>query len=277
MSLTALMAASCTDTDTENLNNTPQASDHALKSVTTYWQASANVLEFKDNQIIRETFLNGSVPDGYIDFTYNQFGQLFAQVHKDRNGEVVFERSLSYDTQGRLIAKNDAYYNGVQMDTITEDVVFLYDDVNNTVFADYSPTEGSPADRTFHFNTAGLLSYIDIEGSDQVLQYDGNNIININGLQFNCNYQYDSQAEVKGEYLNRYRNSFSTYQNFILYGISSPYSYSDKYLVNVDDTGVVGDFNFTYQFNQNGYPVEVHQVPVNGVTEAEVKIVIEYY
>lgn len=273
LGMAAIILVSCNDADTDNV----EIASHDLYKITTVSEGSStDVKEFANNKLIKQSVLEGGETSFYYEFSYGAHGQLSGMTGKDAQGQLIFERALIYDATGKLTAKNDTYYNLLQGTTDVENITYTYNTVNNTVFADYSPDNNTAfegnTDRTYNFNTNGLLESISVNGNIvQQFQYDGNNITNMANVDFT----YDTATEVKGAYLDIYRNQFSSYANFIIYnGYMVPSSVNDKYLLHVDENpGAAGDIDYAYQFDNDGYPVTIQVNPA--VSNAQV-ITITY-
>jgi len=254
--LIALTITSCTDTDTDVIENVPQVAGHNLYKVTT----QSTVYEFSNNKMIKQSDVGSSLSAQQYDYTYNAEGNLSAVVGTRSDGYIFFEREIIYDSKSRIIKKNDTYYNDIVTSVRTENVSFTYDEVNNIVTADYDSFDPFALDRVYYFNTNGLVSNVTYGTGNILLNYSGNDIVQWN----NMHYTYDDTTVVKGEYLNMYRNMFNTYTNFVIYnGFPVPNTISTKYITAMDDdTGTGGDVNYTYEFDADGYPTVVHEFQV---------------
>lgn len=260
MGFAALVAISCADADTDVVENT-NLSGHNLHTVTRkVGDVTLKMFEFTDNKMITETlYSGGGVDDSYV-YTYNAIGDLLTMVGTRGDGYVFFERELVYDTQHRLTEIKDTSYNDIMEQVTHQNSTITYNDVNNTVTAQYG-FELQSGPRVFHFNNNGFVSAVETGNDTIALTYDGNNITQWNQL----NFTYDTTTPVKGEYLNMYRNQFKSYVNFIVYwAFPVPTIASSNYITSINEQpGTIGDLNYTYEFDANGYPTVVHEAPTS--------------
>ncbi|TRW22998.1 hypothetical protein FMM05_14975 [Flavobacterium zepuense] len=281
--LCAIPFTSCSDSDVTDVKNVqqsvneitdepedePEIAAYELDSVIQYSGGNASVFEFSNNKMVKQSIGNQL----FYEYSYNQDGQLSSMTGKDEQGNINFTRSVSYGADKRIIAKNDTYYNNIQNTTSTENVTYIYNNANNTVTADFDSYDEYAQDRVYHFNAAGLLSKITTtDGTDiQVYEYNGNNISQMTSGSI-YGFTYDNVTAVKGEYLNMYRNQFKNYSSYIVYtGYMVVKTVTHNYLSQFTDYSGVA--NYTYQFNAEGYPVEVN---VNHPTANDEQIVIKY-
>jgi len=249
----AMFGCSGEDAATVDINqNNFKAFLSTGRQLNTVTSQDGDVYAFENNQIISYTYGSGE----YVyDYTYNNDGQLSGMIGKDAVGTVFFTRTVGYDNDGRIIAKNDAYINTLQNSTKTENVVYIYNN-DNSVTADFTSYDDTVKDRIYYFNAQGKVSHITI--NDEIVQqmtYTANNIT----VMGNTDYLYDESTPVKGHYNNMYTNQFSSYKNFVVYnGFMLAGNVSDKYLVRIDENpGEHGDVDYQYIFNDEGYPVQV--------------------
>lgn len=253
----AVTFISCSDDDNSPpIVNPPAGTD--LDTITFINGGERDIMVFEDNKIRQQRI--GNNWDGTYDlnhnYTYNQDGQLIGMIGVDKDGQTYFERTITYDAQGRIVAKNDIYYNSLQGTSSTENVVYIYDDEQNTVTADFTSDDDMVQDRTYYFNDAGLV--YKVTNGDQIaqnIQYEGNNISAIN--DYSC--VYDLETPVMGEYLNIYRNQYNSYKNFVVaHGYVVVASSANNYLTKYDNAqGIAQDVDYEYEFNEAGYPVKV--------------------
>lgn len=250
LGLAALALFSCSNDDS---NETVQAAGIELDTVTFIDGGNEGVMIFEDNKV-REYHIGPNDDDTYdsnYTYTYGADGQLTGMVSTDAQGQMTFSRVVAYDAQGRIIAKDDTYYVATAPYS-SENVVYTYNE-DNTVTADFTSYDDTVQDRTYHFNSAGLV-YKVTNGNEiaQELSYNGNNVSAIG----TTSYLYDESTPVKGEYLNIYRNMFNSYSNFVVYnGYIVPFTVSDKYMISTVNS--YETINSVYEFNEDGYPVKV--------------------
>lgn len=271
--LCAVTFTACTDNDAEVIDTSQaitqvatqsETAANELDSVVQYRGGSSmDVFEFANNKVFKHSTYNGMLTN-YVDYFFDNDGQLAAMTGKDAEGNVYFERTVTYDAEKRIIGKSDTYYNFTQNTTSVENVTYAYEDTNNTITAHFDSFNEFSTDRVYHFNTEGLLSKITkIDSTNiQVFVYDNNNIAQMGNGSIMSGFLYDNTTVVKGEYLNMYRNQFKTYSNFVVYnGFMVARVVANKYITQVTDYSGVA--NFTYQYNSEGYPVEIDEVYPN--------------
>lgn len=262
--LVLMIACSNDSQSVVNDTSTSQMSKHFLNNITIQnHPTSYDFLEFENNVLYKLSYIDSDNLHYYYEYSYNEDGQLYYMQGKDSQDQLIFERTIDYDTNGKIIGKNDIYYNLLSNTTSVENVIYIYNDQNNTVTADFTSFDELVNDRVYYFGENGLLLKITEAGNTvQEFNYDGNNIITNNY----ASYIYDNETEVKGEYLNIYKNQFNSYANFVLYnGYMVPTAVNDKYMLEIDgEPGLLNDVTFSYEFDEQGYPIEENRSSVSG-------------
>lgn len=257
--IAALLLVACSGEDTAGVNDTGAKSLPAEKELNTVTEYDGNVASFENNKMASYLFRGG---DWELNFTYNADGNLSGMTQTNAQGEIVFDRVVSYDSNGKIISKNDSTYYPGQTRIDTENITYTYNNDNTVTVNINNNLEGIEV-RTYHFDAVtGKVIKITKGGYvQQEMEYNGNNIVKIG----TTNYIYDATIPVKGQYLNRYRNQFATYQNFVLYnGYSVPNAITDNYVVATDGQWASEDNTYTFEFDEDGYPVSETVLNVQG-------------
>lgn len=262
----------------------------------------------KNLKRIEEYGLNGETESLYqvILCENNKIHQILGYIDPDPT-VVTMMSEYSYDSQGRLIGLAYNYYNGFGDDTFTSfeydaqgrltyaDAVddgnpthwrreYTYNNEDNVVTGDYDPGGNLP--NTFYLNGNGIIYKTEYENefysTITEVNYQGNNIVS-NTLISNStgnnpqviNYTYDYETEVKGEYLNLFRNTFGSTNNMILFraGFSLAILCADNYILTEGSNST--DVNtYEYSFDEDGYPIEIRKL-YNGIVFNKTVIIYE--
>lgn len=162
---------------------------------------------------------------------------------------------LSYDSDGRLteiIYTNYNSLNGWQMSS------FIYND-DNTITEKFRNEINSDVFITTYFlNASGQIYKIqNSNGAIGLVTYEGNNVTSLTTYAGTLNYIYDNVTEVKGDFLNLYENQVGSNTNAILWlGFSTVLEGVDRYKTNVQSSLEMFNTEYTYEFDEDGYPVE---------------------
>lgn len=263
----ALLLVACSGEDPAAVDTTTKnlPTEKELNTVTEY---SGGVYTFDNNKVIKFEMYNN---EWFYENTYNENGELSVVILKNAAGQIGSRREINYDENNRIISRNDVIYYMNDDRTITEDVVYTYNSDNSVTVTMDNSKEGAEA-RTYYFDTAGKVVKVTKDGYvQQEILYEGNNINKINDL----NFTYDLAMPVKGQYLNMYRNQFATYSNFVLYtGYLVPNAFSDKFIVSTDGPHGSDDYNYEYEFDEEGYPIS--QTVSNLLNESSSTVIITY-
>ena len=267
----AFLCTACDEDNPEALSNTPPAElDTVIFNDGTN---EVDLMVFEDNKV--QQYKIGSNGDETYDlnysYSYNQDGQLIGMTGTDAQGQLFFKQDLSYDEQGRLVLKHDVYHNLTQGTQAVEDVEYSYNDLGHTITADFTSFDDTVLDRVYHFNSAGLVSKITkVDGTTiQEMQYDGYNIVQMGDFT----YTYDNFTEVKGEYINIYRNKFKSYANYVIYtGYMVPNVLSTKYILSDAYPTTESGTTYNYEFDEDGYPIKVNRTSGSGNGNTEILI-----
>lgn len=292
---TALLSlASCSSDESaepvnENPNPTPTIEKNLKKIKEYYVNGETEQLDMvtlctnnKIDQIIGYENDNPLEIASIYDYSYNAQGRLsYIDVHfyGDYNWSDS-SVSFGYDEQGRLI-----YLDEVQDGSSTHwTKEFIYDTENNVITGDYDPGGNIP--NIFYLNGSGtiykmeiLSEYYNLNATE--VSYEGNNILSCTLTTYYdssvINYTYDYETEVKGEYLNLFRNSYGGFNTMNLYelGFNLALLSPDNYRLTESKTNSIDiNYYYEYSFDEDGYPIEVRELYDNGTVFK--KIVIEY-
>lgn len=245
----ALLLVACSGEDPATVNNTTLKNQPAEKELNTVTDYDGNIAAFENNKMTTYLFSGGELE---LHYTYNPDGNLSGMTYTNAQGEIVFERVVNYDADGKITSRNDSTYYPDQNRIETENVTYTYNNDNTVTVAIGNSKEGNEV-RVYYFDNSGKLIKITKDGYvQQEMEYNGNNIIKIG----NTNYIYDETTSVKGQYLNRYRNQFASYKNFVLYnGYSVPNAIADNYVIAIDGQSASEDNAYVFEFDEEGYPI----------------------
>ncbi|RYJ42342.1 hypothetical protein [Flavobacterium beibuense] len=285
LSLASCSSDDSTDPVNENPDPTPPVEKN-LKKIKEYY------VNGESEQLIMVTLCANNKIDQMIgyenddpleigsiyDYSYNAQGRLSDIDVHFYNGFTDSSSSFEYDEQGRLI-NFDNVNDGSSTHWRRE---YTYNNEDNVVTGDYDPGGNLP--NTFYLNGDGIIykmEYInEYYNSATEVNYEGNNILSRTLTSYGSstvNYTYDYETEVKGEYLNLFRNSFGGLSNMVLYEVDFNFALSspDNYRLTESKTNSTDiNYYYEYSFDEEGYPVEVRELYNNG--NVFKKIVIEY-
>lgn len=241
MGLAALALVSCNNDDDNNNAISGVNLDKVYFKLIDSYETDEYV--FEDNKMIK-SYSSLSANGTYnLNFTYSygSNGQLSGVVGSNSEGETFFERTITYDSQGRIATKHEVNYSSTIDGGITSQshIDYIYNDEENTITADL---ENSVAeDKTYYLNEQGLVYKVVSAGGTQELTYSGNDIVAFGDQTFSY-----LDTPVKGQYLNMFRNSFSSQANFVVYnGYFVPSTLFNKYVEQSE-----------FEFNDEGYPIK---------------------
>lgn len=267
--------ASCSSDDSAAPVNPETPTPKHLKEIRTVvyqdgTETSDNVMEFDNDQLITHKFYANGQLLGTRNYTYhNGLLENYKQINNNISNDVVEERSYLYDDQQRMIKFT---YRGPASNWQVNIKTFNYNDDNTITFTQNNPmTVGLVG--TYYLNDAGFVYKMRSPTINDDAIYMNNNLIthesDVYGVK---NYAYDMQHPVKGEYVNRYSNSFGSYKaNVVLArGFEAAEDISENYILFDPEFSEI----FEYDFDIEGYPIKRRSI-INGVVFSESEIIYE--
>ncbi|QEE50189.1 hypothetical protein FUA48_11555 [Flavobacterium alkalisoli] len=276
-----LSLASCTSDDsTDPVNENPDPTPPVEKNIKRIEEYGFNgeteslyqVILCENNkihQILGYIDPDPSVISGMEEYSYDSQGRLNSLTYNYYTiyGDDTFT-SFEYDAQGRL-----TYMKADDEDSSINRIrEYTYNIEDNVVTGDYDP--GGTLPNIYYMNGNGIIYKTEYENefysSITEVNYQGNNIVSntriSNSTNFNpytINYTYDYETEVKGQYLNLYRNSFGSTNNMVLFRADFYLAAlcTDNYILTESKANST-DVNtyYEYSFDEDGYPVEIRRI-----------------
>jgi YD repeat-containing protein len=261
---------SCSDDDASPSQPEKNLDQMVIKKYNNGTYGQKVVYDFDDHN--RVTLINRyDAQDEYFSKTTYEYDQMLLSVEKtygfgmgDLN-EPSSVISYNYDSSSRLISIDDHDAAGVEFSDTN--IIFTYN-ADNTISAVETivgpPSEDIINNYTYHKNADGnIVKKVD-DGNTVLTQavYDGANVLSYSRLGWpTWSYQYNVSDSPKGDYLKINTNKFDgSFNNTIL---AEDYPSVSNGVTNyisqhtISNTQVSDVTTYTYEFDDDGYPIKV--------------------
>lgn len=249
---------SCTGED-----DVPATVEKDLASTIAYTYFNGNVVArietyFAENKPSQMLFYSGSSLDKKYVYTYGTDGQVTELHVYNRWGNLAVTSEYEYDDLGRIISLTTTDAIPEDMEWGSDLITYIHNNDNTVTLNRFSP-EGTLLNQlTYHINSSGKI-YKSVQNGETTgeFEYDGDDIIAFTSGISHFTYSYDEDNEVKGHYLNFFRNQMPGYElNYVIVGsFTSALSSTAKYMVGQDNTNGPTDATYEFEFDSDGYPV----------------------
>lgn len=187
------------------------------------------------------------------DYTYNKDGQVETMAYfTAADGDLpVNTYSITYDGSGKIANLSETTAS------VNSSTDFVYNP-DNTITAAKTISGGTLEVTKYFLSSAGLVYKKTSTSSNEEIIYNGENIQTYTTATVTSTYTYDAEHELRGQQQAVAANQFkgNMVNTIIVNGFQSIALGKTKYVLQkLDDNG--DRYDYTYQFDDNGYPVKV--------------------